>query len=136
MHPESPDGIGELLAMHAKTGKVLWRHRSRTPPNTSALTTGGGLVVVGDWDRYLYVFDATSGKILFQTRLPTSVQGFPITYAVAGKQYLAVPAGTGGGQWGTTIPAELTPEKKIAPGSNAMFVFALPDSVRASPPRR
>ena len=70
------------------------------------------------------------GKILFQTRLPTSVQGFPITYAVNGKQYLAVPVGTGGGQWVTTIPAELMPEKKIAPGGNAMFVFALPETRR------
>jgi alcohol dehydrogenase (cytochrome c) len=126
MHPESPDGIGELLAMSAKTGEILWRHRARTPPTTATLTTAGGLVVVGDFDRYLYVHDAVSGKILFQTRLPTSVQGFPITYAVNGRQYLAVPAGTGGGQWVTTIPAELTPEKKIAQNSNAIFVFALP----------
>lgn len=126
MHPESPDGIGELLAMSARTGEILWRHRTRTPPNTATLTTAGGLVVVGDFDRYLYVHDARTGKVLFQTRLPTSVQGFPITYAVNGRQYLAVPVGTGGGQWVTTIPAELTPEKKIAQGSNAIFVFALP----------
>ena len=59
-----------------------------------------------------------------------------MTYAVNGKQYLAIPAGTGGGQWGTTIPADLTPEKKIAPGSNALFVFALPDTVRVAPTRR
>ena len=136
MHPESPDGIGEFLAMRARTGEILWRHRTRTPPNTSALTTGGGLAVVGDWDRYLYVHEATTGKILFQTRMPTSVQGFPITYAVNGRQYLAIPVGTGGGQWGTTIPAELTPEKKIAQGGNAIFVFALPDAPRATPSRR
>jgi alcohol dehydrogenase (cytochrome c) len=128
MHPESPDGIGELLALSARTGEILWRHRTRTPPNTATLTTAGGLVVVGDFDRYLYVHDARSGRILFQTRLPTSVQGFPITYAVNGRQYLAVPAGTGGGQWVTTIPAELTPEKKIAQGANAIFVFALPET--------
>jgi alcohol dehydrogenase (cytochrome c) len=130
MHPESPDGLGELLAMRARTGETLWRHRTRTPPNTAALTTGGGLVVIGDWDRYLYVHDAASGKILFQTRLPTSVQGFPISYSVGGRQYIAVPAGTGGGQWVTTIPAELTPEKKIPPGGNAIFVFALPETRR------
>jgi len=76
------------------------------------------------------VHDAATGKIVFQTRLPTSVQGFPITYAVNGRQYLAVPAGTGGGQWVTTIPAELTPEKKIAQNANAIFVFALPEKPR------
>ncbi len=127
MHPASPDGIGEFVAMHARTGTILWRHRTRTPPNTAALTTGGGLVIVGDFDRYLYVHDAATGKILFQTRLPTSVQGFPITYAVSGKQYLAVPVGTGGGQWVTTIPAELLPEKPPPPSGNGIFVFALPN---------
>jgi alcohol dehydrogenase (cytochrome c) len=136
MHPESPDGIGEFLAMNARTGQILWRHRTRTPPNTAALTTGGGLAIVGDWDRYLYAHDATTGKVLFQTRLSTSVQGFPITYAVNGRQYLAVPVGTGGGGWSTSLPGELTPEKKIAPSSNAIFVFALPESTRTSPSTR
>ncbi len=131
-HPSSPDGIGEFLAMHAKTGKVLWRHRTRTPPNTSALTTGGGLVIVGDFDRYLYVHDAATGKILFQTRLPTTVQGYPITYAVKGRQYIAVPVGTGGGQWVTTIPGDLLPEHKVPPPTNSMFVFALPETTRGS----
>ncbi len=130
IHPESRDGIGELIAMHARTGAILWRHRTRTPENTAALTTGGGLVIVGDFDRNLYVHEATTGRILFQTRLSTSVQGFPITYAVGGRQYLAVPVGTGGGQWVTTIPSDLTPEKKIAQNANAMFVFALPETRR------
>lgn len=129
-HPESPEGLGEFVAQHAKTGKVLWRHRTRTPMNTAALTTGGGLVVVGDWDRHLYIHDAATGKILFQTRMPTSVQGFPITYAVRGKQYLAIPVGTGGASWSTLLPQELTPEKKMGPNTNSIFVFALPDSVR------
>jgi alcohol dehydrogenase (cytochrome c) len=129
-HPESPEGLGEFVAMHAKTGKVLWRHRTRTPMNTAALTTGGGLVVVGDWDRNLYIHDVASGKILFQTRMPTSVQGFPITYAVRGKQYLAIPVGTGGASWSTLLPQELTPEKKMGPNTNSIFVFALPDGVR------
>ena len=127
-HPASPDGLGEFLAMHAKTGKVLWRHRTRMPPNTSALTTGGGLVIVGDLDRYVSVHDAATGKILFQTRLPTSAQGYPITYAVKGRQYIAVPVGTGGGQWVTTIPGELVPGYKSPPLGNAMFVFALPNN--------
>jgi alcohol dehydrogenase (cytochrome c) len=134
-HPESPDGLGEFAAMDMKTGRVLWRHRTRTPMNTAALTTGGGLAIVGDWDRYLYIHDAATGKILFQTRMPTSVQGFPITYAVRGRQYLAVPVGTGGASWSTLLPPELTPEKKIASTANAIFVFALPERAAAQPAR-
>jgi alcohol dehydrogenase (cytochrome c) len=125
-HPATREGIGEFLALHPRTGKVLWRHRTRTPPNTAALTTGGGLVVVGDWDRYMAVHDAANGKILFQTRLPNSAHGFPITYAVDGRQYIAMAAGGGGAQWATTIPADLLPEKKPVSGVNAIFVFALP----------
>ena len=125
-HPESPDHLGEFVALSMRTGEVLWRHRFRTPINSAALTTAGGLAVAGDWDRHLYAFDAADGDILWQTRLPTSVQGFPITYAVAGKQYLAVPTGTGGGSWTSQIPLQLTPEKRRPVGANGLFVFALP----------
>ena len=59
-----------------------------------------------DTDRYLYIHDVANGDVLFQTRLPASVQGFPITYAVEGRQYLAVPVGGN--------------------RSNAIYVFALP----------
>ena len=40
------------------------------------------------------------------------VQGFPITYAVGGRQYLAVPVGA--------------PQGALTRGVNAMFVFAIP----------
>jgi len=126
-HPDSPDQLGEFLAMSMRTGEVLWRHRFRTPINSAALTTAGGLAIAGDWDRHLYIFDARDGDILWQTRLPTSVQGFPITYAVDGTQYLAVPVGSGGASWGGLIPADLTPEKTRPVGGNGLYVFALPD---------
>ena len=125
-HPRSPEHIGEFVAMSMRTGEVLWRHRTRTPANTAALTTSGGLAIMGDWDRHLYVYNARSGQILWQTRLPTSVQGFPITYAVNGKQYLAVPVGTGGASWNNLVPRDLTPEKRHPPTGNGVFVFALP----------
>ena len=125
-HPHSPEHIGEFLAMSMRTGKVLWRHRTRTPMNTAALTTSGGIAVAGDWDRYLYVYDARTGDVLWQTRLPTSVQGYPISYEAGGKQYLAVPAGIGGASWNNLVPSDLTPEKRHPPTGNSVFVFALP----------
>ncbi len=126
-HPDSPDQLGEFLAMSMRTGEVLWRQRFRTPINSAALTTSGGLAIAGDWDRHLYIFDATDGDILWQTRLPTSVQGFPITYAVDDTQYLAVPVGSGGASWGGLIPADLVPEKTRPVGGNGLYVFALPE---------
>ena len=126
-HPDSPDQLGEFLAMSMRTGEVLWRRRFRTPISSAALTTAGGLAVAGSWDRYLYVFDVRDGETLWHTRLPTTVQGFPISYAVDGKQYLAVPVGSGGASWGGQIPAQLTPEKRRPVGGNGLYVFALPD---------
>jgi alcohol dehydrogenase (cytochrome c) len=127
MHPESPDGLGELLAMDVN-GKILWRHRTRTPPNTAALTMGDGLVLEGHWDRYFRVYDAATGKILYTSpRMPTLVQGFPITYAVNGRQYIAVPVGTGGGSWASSMVTDTIPEARIPQATNSVFVFALPD---------
>src|SRR6266436_1978722 len=125
-HPQSGGNLGEFLAMDIRSGKVLWRHRTASPSNTAALATGGGLVIGGDWDRYMYAYDAATGKILWQTRLITSAQGFPITYLAKGKQYVAMPAGTGGGSWSTLIPSELAPEIRQPKSGNALLVFALP----------
>jgi alcohol dehydrogenase (cytochrome c) len=130
-HPASPNGLGQFLALDVN-GKVLWRHQTRTPFNTAALTTAGGLAIAGDWDRNLYIFDAAKGTVLYQTRLPTSLQGFPMTYEVRGKQYLAIPAGTGGGSWTSVVPVQLTPDKQRPTNANAIFVFALPDAPGAA----
>jgi PQQ-dependent dehydrogenase (methanol/ethanol family) len=129
-HPDSGGNLGEFLAMDAASGKVLWRHRTASPSNTAALTTAGGLVFGGDWDRHMYAYDTANGKILWQTRLPTSAQGFPVTYLAKGKQYIAMPAGIGGGSWSALIPPELAPEIRRPNSGNSLLVFALPDSNR------
>ncbi len=126
MHPDRPDGVGELVAIDVD-GDVLWRHRTRTAIDSAVLTTGGGLVVAGDWDRNLYAHDARSGDILFQTRMPSSVSGFPVSYAVDGRQYLAIPVGTDPSLW-SGISGQLTPDKqRPAAGGHGLFVFTLAD---------
>ena len=116
----------EFVALDIRTGAVKWSHRARTPFNTSALTTAGGVVVTGDWDRNLFVYDAKNGDVLFQTRTANSPQGGPISYAVRGKQYIAVPIGGGGGSWSTTVPFQLTPERQRPTTGTGVVVLALP----------
>ena len=125
-HPDSGEQLGEFLAMSMRTGEVMWRRRFRTPVNSAALTTAGGLAIAGGWDRQAFAFDARTGETLWETRLPTSIQGFPITYAVDGRQYLAIPTGSGGASWGGMLPRDLTPEVRRPQGGNGLFVFALP----------
>lgn len=127
LHPESGGNLGEFLALDISTGEVRWRHRTPAPMNTAALTTAGGLVFAGDWDRHMYAYDAVTGEILWQTRLVTSAQGFPISYLADGKQYIAMPAGIGGGSWSTLIPPELAPEIRRPNNGNSVYVFALRD---------
>jgi alcohol dehydrogenase (cytochrome c) len=126
MHPEADSNLGEFRAMEVGTGRTLWRQRYSSPMNTAALATAGGLVFSGDWDRHVYAFDATTGKVLWTSRLPTTAQGFPITYSVRGKQYVAIPSGIGGGSWSTLIAPELRPDIRRPLGGNGLFVFALP----------
>ena len=126
-HPESGGNLGELLALDIPSGKVKWRHRTRAAVNTAALTTAGGLVFIGDWNRTMSALDAENGDVLWQVRLATSNQGFPISYSVDGKQYIAMPTGFGGGSWSSSVPAQLTPEIHQARSGSSINVFALPD---------
>ncbi len=90
-HPDSPGQLGELLSTSMRTGEVLWRQRFKTPINSAALTTAGGLAFAGSWDRQIYAFDVTNGDILWSRRLPTSIQGFPISYAPRRRHGRAAP---------------------------------------------
>ena len=126
-HPASEGNLGELLVIDIRNGEVMWRHRTPSPINTAALTTAGGLVFAGDWDRHMYAYNAWSGDILWQTRLPTSTQGFPISYLADGKQYVAIPVGGGGSSWSTTLPRELAPSIRRPRNGNSLHVFALPN---------
>ncbi len=123
--PGSQGNLGKFVAYDASTLKEVWEHQQHAPFLTAALSTAGGWVLVGDVNRTLHIFDTRTGKTLFETRLGTSVQGFPITYSVDGKQYIAVTTGLGGGS-PRLGPAELAPDIKIPQSGNDLYVFALP----------
>ena len=128
-HPDSPDQLGEFQALDIRTGKTIWKQRRRAPYHTAALTTAGGIVFAGDWERYVLAYDVETGDELWQTRLTTMANGYPITYAVDGTQYVAFGAGNNPAatSWTTVIPDDLLSDlKNPRIGGNAIFVFALP----------
>lgn len=122
---EGIDGmLGRLTAWDLGTMNALWSHEQRAMFLTSVLTTAGGLAFIGDVDRYFKAFDVNTGKVLWQARLGAALHGFAITYAVEGKQYIAVPTGMGVMK---LLTAKQSPEIYQPNGGNALYVFELPD---------
>lgn len=67
------------------------------------LVTASGLIFIGaTMDGYLRAFDIEDGEVLWQTKLPTSANGVPMTYTYEGEQYVVVAAG---GHWLSPLPA-------------------------------
>lgn len=123
--PPGSDGLfGRLAALDLSTQQIVWTHRQRIPVAGSTLATAGGLLFNGDLDRYFHAYDQSTGEVLWSTRLNAAPESSPITYAVNGRQYIAVVAG-GGSAFGANgrgyVPELLPPAAGVT-----LFVFELP----------
>ena len=116
---------GQLLALDV-FGKTLWTHRQAAQLSSPAMTTAGGLVFVGDTDRYMYAFDAATGKVLWKSpRMLTKMSGSPVTYTVNGRQYVAFVTGVDAHNWISTVARELNPEVHWPQAGSGVWVFAV-----------
>jgi quinoprotein glucose dehydrogenase len=113
----SPSGVpcnsppwGTVAAVDLFEGKKVWDVPlgSFIPGmNTGTITLGGPMVTAGEivftaatMDSYLRAFDSETGKEIWKYQLPAGGQATPMTYSIAGKQYLVISAG-GHGKLGT-----------------------------------
>ena len=123
------DHFGEVQAWNVDTGARAWMHPFPKSPNWgSMLTTAGRLVFTGGTaDRLIRAFDAATGKVLWEHQVGSGIVAPPTSFAIDGKQYLAVHAGWGGDPRGMQaglnrlFPGEFPP----VPEGGEVWVFAL-----------
>ena len=117
-----PNPRDVIQALDADTGEIAWKFEQRAG-TTSLVATGGGLVFGLIGNGRGCALDHETGEVLREINLGSSVTGFPITYAVDGRQYVVVSTGT---SLSSRDNMRLTPELRPSKGNN-FFVFALPD---------
>ena len=85
---------GALRAIDPVTGKIKWEWKHPSPTWSGVLSTAGGLVFTGDAEGNFIALEAATGKPLWHFQAGASVYSSPMAYAVDGKEYIAVAAGS------------------------------------------
>ena len=112
---------GSIEAISAAAGTTEWKLGQRAGM-FSLISTGGELLFGGDAAGRFRAWDQRDGRVLWEVNLGSPVTGYPATYMVDGRQYVAVSTGGSGLAFGLM---SLTPELRPGAG-NQLFVFALP----------
>ncbi len=115
------DQLGTVRAIAVDTGATRWLHEQRAA-TMSLVATGGRLLFGGDANGRFRAFDQDTGAVLWEINLGSPVSGYPVTFAVDGRQYVAVGTGTSAN---ASINLRMTPELRPSFGNN-LFVFTLP----------
>ncbi|MSR10807.1 MAG: alcohol dehydrogenase [Gammaproteobacteria bacterium] len=128
------DGFyGRTQAVNLETQVLTWNHKETMPATSGSLATAGGLVFNGTLDNQLMALDDTSGEVLWQVDTGDTPASFPISYAVNGKQYVALVVGQAAIHAGTYMAiigaftgGAQSPLAQLPHTGPALVVYALP----------
>ena len=86
-----------LRAFDIETGKVVWQIVLPGPVQSNysgVLTTAGGLLFFGESSGGFAAVDARTGQYLWHFETNHAIKASPMTYAIDGRQYVAIASGT------------------------------------------
>ena len=114
--------IGKIISVNLNEMKINWSHEQEAMFLTSSLSTAGGITFIGDLDRHFKAFNSKTGEVIWKTRLSSALHGFPITYSIDDRQYVAVTTGMGVFRALTSL---VSPQIYQPDNGNAIYVFEL-----------
>jgi alcohol dehydrogenase (cytochrome c) len=91
--PSGETPTGWLTAVNADTGSVRWKYHDDSPVLAGVTPTAGGIVMSGDNGGHFLVFNSDNGALLMKYATGGALAGGVVTYARAGKQYVAFTSG-------------------------------------------
>jgi alcohol dehydrogenase (cytochrome c) len=87
------EGYGAIRAMDPLTGDRKWEYKLSDVTDSGILTTASDLLFTGGREGYFMAMNARNGELLWKANVGGAVASGPISFAVDGKQYIAVSAG-------------------------------------------
>ena len=86
-------GHGAVLAIDPQTGRTKWRFDQFDVTDSGILTTATDVLFTGGREGHFHALDARTGAVLWKASLGGQIVNGPISYAIDGKQYIAVISG-------------------------------------------
>jgi outer membrane protein assembly factor BamB len=89
--PNDPEPSAGIKALDPETGKTMWDFKLfQASLSNGVMSTGGGVLFASSRDGYLMALDAKTGKFLWRYQTGGAMAASPMSFAVDGKQYVAV----------------------------------------------
>ena len=112
-----------LVVVDPATGAIVKRKEMAYANTSGALATAGGLIVTALIDGTVVALDDQTLEELWSFNVGTGINAPPMTYAVDGRQYIAIATGLTRNSMGRLAT---TPEKRnLGKSATMIFVFAL-----------
>ncbi len=127
-------GSAALRAWDPVNQKLVWEVPLPGVWNGGTLTTQGNLVFEGRADGKFVAYRADNGKALWEQSLGLGISAPPVTYALDGKQYVALLVGWGGSMTATGGAMAAQHGWSYRAQTRRLVVFALDGHVTLPPP--